>query len=490
MILFGSISFLPDRRINMKFIIPFFIISISFAQTYDRYFTQGTMRVDYYHIGTKGQEQITLDKVYEEWNWPGSKVNLLDTLNLGDSFVTVTDLQTNMLIYSRGYSTFFGEWQTTDEAINGVWKTCHETVRFPFPKQKFVMNLFRRDKFVATGEMMAFREIFSVVIDPNNPAVVNHEKIPNVFAKYDIMINGPTDKKVDLLILGDGYTKNEMDKFRKDAKHYTETLFSYQPFKKHKSDFNVRALEVVSAESGIDKPDKNVWKKTALGTMYSTFGSARYILTEENRALRDIADAAPYDFITILVNDDRYGGGGIFNLYTTCFTKPAKIGQEWEMDYVYVHELGHCLGGLGDEYYSSQISYVDFYPKGVEPWEPNVTRTNTKETLKWRKYVSSDIQIPTPWHKTEYDSIEALRGKLDRLASDYYDKREGLLKSSNSILQNPELAGKVGAFEGSGYTANGMYRPAIDCKMFALNPVDFDPVCAAAIEKMIEMYVK
>jgi hypothetical protein len=468
----------------------FLFASISMGQTYENNFTGTTMRVDYFHIGTKGQEQIILDKVYEERPWPGSKINLLDTLNLGDSFVKVSDLQTNALLYSRGYSTLFGEWQTTDEAINGVWKTCQETVRFPFPKRRVVVNFYRRDKFVAAGEMMSFREVFSTVIDPNNPTVVNHEKHQNAFPVFDVMINGSPDKKVDILILGDGYAKGDMEKFQKDAKHFSETLFSYQPFKKRKNDFNVRAIEVISAESGIDMPDKNVWKNTALGTMYNTFGSARYVLTEDNRALRDIAGAAPYDFITILVNDNRYGGGGIFNLYTTSFTQAAKVGQEWEMDYVYVHEFGHCFGGLGDEYYSSQISYIDFYPKGVEPWEPNVTRTNTKETLKWRNFVSDDTPIPTPWHKTEYDSIEALWRKLDRLAADYYDKRDPFLKNSTEFLKDPRWVGKIGAFEGSGYTAKEMYRPAIDCKMFKLNPVDFDPVCAAAIEKMIAMYVR
>ncbi len=467
-----------------------FTISLSFAQNYDNYFTNFTMRVDYYHIGTKGQEQITFDKVYEEGNWPGSKEILLDTLNLGDSFIKVYDQQSNLLIYSRGYSTVFGEWQTTEEALNGNWKTFQETMRFPFPKKTVKVSFFRRDKFVAAGEMMAFREIFSTIIDPNNSTVVNREKRTNKFTVFDIMINGPTEKKVDILILGDGYAKEDIEKFSKDAKHFTDQLFSYQPFKRHKNDFNVRAMEVISDDSGINKPDQNIWKHTALGTTYNTFGSARYVLTEENRAIHDIADAVPYDFITILVNDNRYGGGGIFNLYTTCFTKPVKKGQESEMDYVYVHEFGHCFGGLGDEYYSSQVSYVDFYPKGVEPWEPNVTRTNTKENLKWRSLVSSGTPIPTLWQKAKYDSIETLRGKLDRLASDYYEKREGLLKSSNDILKDPKCAGIVGAFEGSGYTSKDMYRPAIDCKMFSLNPVDFDPVCAAAIERMIEMYTK
>ncbi len=467
-----------------------FSVSISNAQKYDSFFTNSTIRVDYYHIGTKGQEQITLDKIYEEGEWAGSKIILLDTLNLGDSFVKVTDLQTNALIFSRGYSTIFSEWQTTEEAINGVWKTFHETVRFPFPKRKVIVSFLRRDKFVATGERMAFREVASFIIDPNSSIVVNREKRATPFAVKDIMVNGASDKKVDILILGDGYAKEDMEKFRKDAKHFTEILFSYEPFKKRKKDFNVRAIEVISDDSGIDIPDKNIWKKTALGTMYNFFGSARYVLTEENRAMRDIAGAAMYDFITILVNDNRYGGGGIFNLYTTTFTKPTKAGQEWEMDYVYVHEFGHCFGGLGDEYYSSQVSYIDFYPKGVEPWEPNVTRTNTAEILKWKELTSPGIQIPTPWAKAEYDSVEAVRGKLDRLASDYAEKREPLLKRSREILSDPKFVGKVGAFEGAGYTSSGMYRPSIDCKMFSLNPVDFDPVCAAAIEKMIEMYVR
>ena len=255
---------------------------------------------------------------------------------------------------------------------------------------------------------MGFREVFSAVIEPNDSTVIIRQKRESKFIVFNVMVNGPTDKKVDILILGDGYAKEDIEKFRKDAKHFTEQLFSYQPFKKHKNDFNVRAMEVISDNSGINMPDQNIWKHTALGTTYYTFGSARYVLTEENRAVRDIADAAPYDFITILVNDNRYGGGGIFNLYTTCFTKPVADGEEWEMDYVYVHEFGHCFGGLGDEYYSSQVSYVDFYPKGTEPWEPNVTRTNTKENLKWRSLISSDTPVPTPWQKSKYQIASKL----------------------------------------------------------------------------------
>ncbi len=132
-----------------------------------------------------------------------------------------------------------------------------------------------------------------------------------------------------------------MEKLSKDAKHFTDVLFNTNRFEEHKTDFNVWEIEVVSKESGIDKPDKNVWKNTALNSMYNPFGSARHILIDDNETLRDIAGTVPYDYITVLVNDDRYGGGGIYNLYTTTYAKCDIPGQEWQMDYVYVHEFGH-----------------------------------------------------------------------------------------------------------------------------------------------------
>ena len=254
------------------------------------------------------------------------------------------------------------------------------------------------------------------------------------------MENGPSSEKVDVVIVGDGYRKADLEKFRKDAKHYNEVMFSTSPFKEHKGDFNVRAIEVMSKDSGIDKPDKNIWKTTALGTRYYTFGSARYVLTDENKALRDIIDHVPYDFVLILLNDNRYGGGGIYNLYSTCFTRTDAPGLEWQMDYVYVHEFGHCFGGLGDEYYSSQVAYNDFYPKGVEPWEPNLTALTDPDHLKWKQFIDPDVPVPTPWDKFRYDSLERERGKLDRLAPDYYKKREPLYQAEQKILKESKYA--------------------------------------------------
>ncbi|MBI4547690.1 MAG: peptidase M64 [Ignavibacteriae bacterium] len=454
----------------------------SSSQTFDRFFVDKTLRVDYYHTGTKGTETISLDKVYEEGQWSGSVVNLLDTLNLGEYQVRIFDEVSAAMIYSRGFSTIFNEWQTTDEAHAGIYRTFHETVRLPFPKQKIQFTIHRRDK------RMVFHEVFSTVIDPNSSTEIKREKRTFPYKVISLIDNGSPHDKVDIVILGDGYRKEDMEKFRKDAEHFNDALFSTSPFKERKKDFNVRAMEVVSQDSGIDKPDKNIWKNTALGATYNFFGSARYVLTEENRALRDIAAATPYDFITILVNDNRYGGGGIYNLYTTCYTRTDVAGMEWQMDYVYVHEFGHSFGGLGDEYYTSQVSYTDFYQKGVEPWEPNLTALVDKSNLKWKRFIEPETPMPTPWEKVQYDSLERERSKLNRLAPDYYEKREPLYQAGRQILKNAKYTGKVGAFEGAGYVSEGIYRPAVDCRMFSLSLVDFDPVCMASINRMIDFY--
>jgi hypothetical protein len=469
-------------RILITSVITSMIMTTVLARNYEQYFTQETMRVDYYHTGTKGSETISLDKIIREGPWPGSMVNLVDTLNLGEFIFRVNDAATNVLIYSRGYSTVFNEWQTTDEAVGGVYRTFHETVRFPYPIRKVQLTISRRDK------QMVFHEIFSAIIDPAIPWSIQKGANGTGYRVVEVLKNGPPDKKVDLLILGDGYTKQEMAKFRKDVDRFIGSLFATRPFKDHKSDFNVWTIEVESDESGIDKPDKDIWKNSALGTTYNTFNSARYILTEENRKLRDIASAAPYDFISILVNDNRYGGGGIFNLYATCYTNTDQPKQEWQSDYVFVHEFGHSFGGLGDEYYSSQISYVDFYTKGVEPWEPNVTALLDPKNVKWKSFIEAVTPVPTPWNKSRYDSLERERAKLDRLAPDYYTKRDPIMKMEQEILTDVENKNTVGAFEGAGYVAEGLYRPAIDCRMFTLSLVDFDPVCSAAIERMIEFY--
>ena len=450
--------------------------------TFQQFFADRTLRLDYYHSGTKGSESYSLDQAVAEGPWAGSRVNLVDTLNLGEYAYRVYDLRTGQLLFSRGFSAIFNEWQTTDEATQGLYRTFSESVRFPMPKRAVQVAIVRRDR------RMIYHEVFSVTVDPADPTQIRKEAVAPPYRVTSLMENGRPAEKVDIVILGDGYAAKDMEKFRKDAAFFNEKMFSTEPFRSRKKNFNVRTVEVVSGESGIDIPDKDIWKDNPLGTSYNTFGSARYVLTMENKALRAAAALAPYDFICILVNDTRYGGGGIFNLYATTYTGETTKGQEWQMEYVYVHEFGHSFGGLGDEYYGSSVAYTDFYPAGVEPWEPNVTALGDPKNIKWKAFATEGVSIPTPWEKVEYDSIEALRGKLDRLAPDYYEKREPLYKRSREILKDSRWAGKVGAFEGAGYASKGLYRPAIDCRMFSLSTVDFDPVCSAAIERMIDFH--
>ena len=318
--------------------------------------------------------------------------------------------------------------------------------------------------------------------------VIDQNLLPHNFKITKLLSNGEPHNKVDIVIIGDGYRKEDLPKFISDAKSLNEKMFNTSPFKERKKDFNVWLIEAFSPDSGIDKPDINIWKKTILNARYNFFRSARYILTEDNKTLRDIAALVPYDFINILINDNRYGGGGIYNLYTTTYTIPDAVGKEWQIEYVYVHEFGHSFGGLGDEYYSSQVSYTDFYTKGMEPWEPNITSQTDRDKLKWRHQVNQDTPIPTPWEKAEYDSLEKVRSKLDRLAPDYYEKREPIMKRTQEILKSTKYVKCIGAFEGAGYISEGLYRPAIDCRMFSLSLTEFDPVCKSALEKVINFY--
>ena len=463
----------------------FLSVSITAAQsqTFDRFFENKTLRVDYFHTGTASKELVGLDQAYEEGVWAGSRENLIDTLNRGKYLVKLFDVETNQLIYSRGFSSIYGEWETTQEAQDEKVRSFHESVLVPFPKKPVQVVLAKRDKW------MHFQDIFSTVIDANS-RFVNREKRGRSFKVIKLLENGLPHKKVDFLLLGDGYTKSEMGKFRKDAERWKDVILRTSPFKENAGKLNIRAIEVISEDSGIDEPRKNLWRNTALGTSYNSFDSPRYVLTYENRAIRDIAAAAPYDFIYIMTNAKRYGGGGIYQLYATGMTGVENPDFEWHLEYMITHEFGHSFAGLGDEYYSSSISYLDFYPSGVEPWEANVTALLDPATLKWKSFMDEKTSLPTAWSKAFHDSLEAVRRTWDRSKGGYYEKWAKLRAQQLAAMKATDFYGKVGAFEGAGYSANGLYCPAIDCRMFSLSLIPYDPVCSAAIEQMIDFYAE
>lgn len=450
--------------------------------SYDDYFTDATMRVDYFHTGTSAEEHFSIDRILNDGPWAGSKINLLDDLNRGLYFFEIADGNSGKVLYSRGFASIFGEWQSIPDAKT-QWGTYHESVRLPWPKNPVVLTIKERD------EKNNFQDIWTTTIDPAARSV-NPAELGKIYQSFPVFENGSPNTKVDIVILGDGYSNDEMEKFHKDVERLTAELFRVEPFKSRKSDFNVRAVETPAAASGVNKPHPGVFKRTPLSMTYSAFDSERYALACDNRTIRDVASTVPYDYMFILINEKTYGGGGIFNLYSTVAVDNAFS------DYIFVHEFGHCFAGLADEYYTSSVAY-EVPEVNIEPWEPNVTALQDPENLKWKDLVEPGTPIPTPWDKEKFDTfsmeIQKERTAL-RAAKVPESEVEALFmrekKEMLEMIGEMEYRNTTGAFEGANYTQYGQYRSAIDCIMFTRNKQEFCPACRKAIGQMIDLYAK
>jgi hypothetical protein len=455
-----------------------FLVAILFA-SFDALAAPATMRLDYYHTGDTQHETFAVDRVViEPLPWPGDPAKAIDDTNLGNYFFEVRDQASNRVLYSRGFGSIFGEWVTTDEAKNAS-RTFSESLRFPAPEQTVKIALKERKE----GE---FHEVWTTTIDPHDK-FIDTSRPPSPGPLLTIQKNGEPSTKVDLLIMGDGYTAAERGKFEKDARRFTEILFTRSPFREHRQDFNVWGLCPAAEESGVSRPSSGLHRRNPLGTTYDTFDTERYILTPENRALRDYASYAPYEFIEILVNGKTYGGGGIFNLYAT-----VAADSEWA-PYVFVHEFGHHFAGLADEYYTSQVAYLPPARK-IEPWEPNATALLDPTNLKWKDLVAPDTPIPTAWHKEEFEALEhQIQSQRRELRSQNRPESEmdTLFKQEkqkeDDLLAHDQNSDRVGAFEGADYEAHGYYRPQENCIMFTRFDA-FCAVCRRAIERIIGMY--
>lgn len=466
---------------------------------FSNYFVDGTMRIDYFHIGSAKTEMVTVDKVYRQGIWAGSLTQLLDNFNNGKYYIKIYDKASGNLIFSKGFDSYFGEYKTSDDGVNGINRTYQESALLPYPKRKIIFALETRDK------ENNLNEFFRQEIDPNSISVIK-DKISDKSVKvYQPVHNGDPHVKVDIVILGEGYTAKEENKFKTDLDKFVNIHFSQEPYKSLKSSFNFYGVFKPSQESGVDEPTHGSFKNTVLNCTFNSLGSERYLLTEDNKTMRDLAANVPYDAIYIMVNHSRYGGGGIYNLYCTFTTD-----NQWH-EYLFLHEFGHSFSGLADEYYTSDVSYNDFYPLGIEPVEPNITALLDPQNLKWKSLITPGIDIPTPWEKAGYDSadyayqkirrelnnkiadlkrnggdkkeIEALEEKSERVS------RENAIKT-DEYLKKSKYWGKVGAFEGAGYSSKGLYRPMLDCIMFSKGKKPFCKVCEYAIIKVIEHYTK
>ena len=423
----------------MKKYIPLFVLFISFLSfaqiKFDDYFLNKSLRIDYYHFGNADSDSYAIDELIEEPYWGGSKTNLLDIFNYGKYIVKVFDAGSDSLIFSKTYSTLFSEWQTVDEAKK-ITKGFSEAVVIPYPKKKIRVEFYSRDKENNPVKKLVYN------IDPSDYFIKKDNR--NKYPVFDVLNNGDPAVKVDIVMIPDGYTKDEMDQFKKDCEKFANYLFNTSPYKENKDKFNIRGVEAPSEESGTDIPADNVWKNTLLNTSFYTFDLERYLMTDDYKTVCDVAANAPYDQIYIIVNSDKYGGGAIYNYYSLC------IHQSRFEEYIFTHEFGHGFAGLADEY-SSDVTYENFYPLDVEPLEPNLT-TLVNFKSKWKDMVNDTIPIPTP-NDSKYKNV-------------------------------------VGAFEGGGYTSKGIYRPSLDCTMRSLSVNKFCPVCKRAIQEMIDFYSK
>lgn len=413
----------------------FLLISVTYSQViFDDYFENKTLRLDYFHTGDSLNDFYSFDELIEEPYWGGSKVNLVDKFNYGKYKFEVYDEETKTLLYSRGYSTLFSEWQTTEEAKHTT-RSFSETIIFPFPKNNVIVKFYSRTK---KNEWI---KKFEYSIDPENYFIKKERT--SEYPGFEVFVSGDPSVRVDIVIIPEGYTKNEMELFKKDCQRFAGYLFNCSPFKENKDRFNIRGIEAPSIESGVDIPKENIWKKTLVNSTFYTFDLERYLMTSDNKTLRNVASNAPYDQIYILANSDKYGGGSIYNHYSLC------VSNDKYSEFVFTHEFGHGFASLADEYYTSDVAYQNFYPLDVEPTDPNLT-TLVDFDSKWKDLVEEGTPIPTP--------------------------------------DTEEFRNKVGAFEGGGYVEKGVYRPMHDCSMKSIVVDKFCPVCKRAIQQMIDFY--
>jgi hypothetical protein len=403
---------------------------------FDDYFSDKTMRFDFILAGNSMATKVFPVSIREEPFWSGSLNKLTDTFNYGNLRYEIYDAVTGTMIYSKGFCTLYQEWQTTAEAKK-IERSFHEVATFPFPKNKvnFVLSIRGRDGL--------FSKLYETVIDPASYFIIR-EKADAALATR-IYGTGDPHSSLDIAFLSEGYTKGEMEKFRSDVKRFADILFDEAPFDKYRNRINIWAIEIPSQESGTDVPGEGIYVNTALNSSYYTFDVARYLTTQDIESVNDVAAAAPHDQIVVIINSQRYGGGGVYNYYSAV-TSDHKFSPQ-----VFTHEFGHGFAGLADEYYSSDVAYEEFYPLNVEPWEPNIT-TRVNFESKWKDLIARSVPVPTPNSKT--------------------------------------YTGVTGLFEGGGYSAKGIFRPSYDCRMKSNEADVFCEVCQGAIEKMILYYLE
>lgn len=418
------------------------------AVDFDKYFADSTLRVDYVFGGTKGNAGVMLDASVKTPGWAGRRHHLDSTPLAGNGSVTVRNPSTGDTLYMNTFSSLFQEWLATDEAQHTP-RSFENSFLVPLPKDEADIELTLYDNRRDTIARHTFRyspadELVAMRGDTALPYVYLHR-------------GADPAKAIDVAILAEGYRAEEMDSFLVHARRIADEILSYEPYASHRDRFNFVAVMSPSADSGVSIPLDRDWKNTAFGAHFSTFHSPRYLTVPRVHALHRTLEGIPYEHVMILVNTDRYGGGGIYNSYHISAARNALTLP------VSVHEFGHSFGGLADEYfYDGEEDGT--YPTDIEPWEPNIS-TLVDFGSKWKDMIAPGTPVPTPW-------------------TDKGGTREERMKEA-ATAGSPEV---TGVYEGGGYRSHGVYRPAVTCRMRDNYYPSFCPVCRRAILRVIDFY--
>ena len=473
------------------------LLSAQGAAPFDEHFLDKTLRVDVYFAGDAKEETITIDGLHVEPTWPGIRTGLVEPFELGRNTVKVFEIASNRLLYKRGFDTMFGEYKTTTPALNGVKRVYPRSLCIPLPKRPVLLVIESRDRANVP------HPVFTATIDPSDYHIVQESAATGDFI-HEALKSGDPHDKVDLVFLAEGYALEDKDKFKADVDRFTGYLFEVEPYKSHKASFNITGVFRPSPERGMDEPRQGRYKRTVLDASFNAFDLDRYMLIEQGHRLRAMAGQVPYDAIVVLVNSPRYGGGGIYNDYAVTTVDNLRSRG------VFIHEFGHAFSGLADEYYASEVSYNEFYPKGVEPLEPNITALLDPANLKWKDLLSPGIAVPTEYGKDKIEAVfsegaknrQAQKDEIERATREKRPEaqikkieekyrrlsQETLKKIADIRKHYAPLEDKVGAFEGAGYASKGLYRPQIYCLMISSPKQEFCLVCREAVRRMIAFY--
>lgn len=422
------------RIFNLVFLL-LAVRACAVAQDFDDYFADKTLRLDYVFAGNAGQQFIALDQLNVMPRWYGKRQRLADLPVEGNGQITVRSRKTGRVIYRNSFSTLFQEWLSYDEA-SGSTRSFENVFLVPFPK----------DTVDVTVDLCGNRrEVTASLTHTVVPSDILIRRIgeDNVTPYVTLQQAADTSRCIHIAYLAEGYRSEEMPAFISDAKTAMEALFAHEPFKSLRNRFNVVAVKSPSEDSGTSEPSRGIWKNTALHSHFDTFYSDRYLTTLHLKDMHDWLAGTPYEHIIVLVNTDKYGGGGILNSYNLSMTRHDYYKP------VVVHEFGHSFGGLGDEY-AYEEEAIPMYPHDIEPWEPNLT------TLK-----------------------------------DFHGKWEGMIPEGTAIpTPLPADKDKVGVYEGAGYSLKGVYRGFQDCRMRTNSNPEFCPVCRDALTRLIYFYTE